>query len=110
MTIVAECKATRSKIDDKIILKWLNDTIPFTREWLQENNHTEKAEFQFWSVGGFTPEALELLKKAEAETKKYSIKYFDKQQMIDMARDKNDINFVRIMKTHFSNPLSDVCG
>lgn len=109
ITIVAECKATRSKIDDKIILKWLNDTIPFTREWLQENNHTEKAEFQFWSVGGFTPEAMELLKKAESETKKYSIKYFDKQQMIDMARDKNDINFVRIMTTHFSNPLSDIC-
>ena len=100
-TIVVECKATRSKIDEKFILKWLNENIPFTRRWLLENNQAEKIEFQLWSVGGFTSEALELLQKAEFETQKYSIKHFDKQQMMDMAKDKNDTNFIQIMNNHF---------
>ena len=100
-TIVVECKATRSKIDENFIMKWLNENIPFTRSWLLENNRTQKIEFQLWSVGGFTTEALGLLQKAESETQKYSIKHFDKQQMMDMARDKNDTNFIQIMNNHF---------
>ena len=100
-TIVVECKATRSEIDEKFILKWLNENIPFTRRWLIENKQVEKMEFQLWSVGGFTPEALKLLQKAESETQKYSIKHFDKQKMMDMAKDKNDTNFIQIMNHHF---------
>ena len=41
-TIVVECKATRSKIDDKFILKWLNKNIPFTRKWLINNRQVPK--------------------------------------------------------------------
>lgn len=53
-------------------------------------------EFQLWSVGGFTPEALELLQKAEEENRKYCVKHFDREQMIRLAKDKNDKHFRRI--------------
>lgn len=102
ITIVVECKATRSEIDEKFIMKWLNENIPFTRKWLLDNNKNEKMEFQLWSVGGFTSDALELLSKAESEIKKYSIRHFNRQQMMDLAKEKNDKQFIEIMKSHFA--------
>lgn len=101
-TIVVECKATKSPIDDKFILKWLNENIPFTRKWLLENERSAKIEFQIWSVGGFTESALQLLNKAEKENQKFSVKHYDRQQMISLAKDKNDAHFIEIMKSHFA--------
>ena len=57
-------------------------------------------EFQLWSVSGFDDEALTLLKKAEQSTK-YKITYYDREQMIAVAKDKDDQYFVEIMKKHF---------
>ncbi len=105
VTIVVECKATKSAIDDKFILKWLNDNIPFTRKWLIHNGRSGKIEFQIWSVGGFTAPALQLLDKAEAEASKYGVKHYDRQQMMSLANEKNDKHFLEIMKTHFSPGL-----
>ena len=102
-TIVVECKATRSKIDDKFILKWLNENIPFTRKWLINNRQSRKIEFQIWSVGGFTESALQLLEKSK--NTKYIIKHYDRQEMIALANEKNDRHFLEIINTHFT-PLS----
>ena len=101
VTIVVECKATKTAIDDKFILKWLNENIPFTRKWLIDNRQSQKVEFQIWSVGGFTDSALQLLNKAESETSKYCIKHYDQQQMMSLAKEKDDKHFLEIMKTHF---------
>lgn len=54
-----------------------------------------------WSVGGFTKKALELLRKAEEENCKYCVKYFNREQMLALAKDKNDKHFVQIMDKHF---------
>lgn len=105
VTFIVECKATKSAIDDKFVLKWLTENVPFTRKWLIDNEKSEKTEFQIWSVGGFTDSALQLLNKAEAETSKYCIKHYDRQQMLDLAKEKNDKHFLEIMKNHFSTGL-----
>ena len=104
VTIVVECKATKSPIDDNFILKWLNENIPFTRKWLLENEKSAKIEFQIWSVGGFTESALQLLQKAE-QNQKFSVKYYDRQQMINVAQGKSDTHFIEIMKSHFAKPI-----
>lgn len=101
VTIVVECKAIKAAIDDKFILKWLNENIPFTRKWLIDHERSKQIEFQIWSVGGFTDSALQLLNKAEAENSKYSIKHYDRQQMMNLAGEKDDTHFLEIMKTHF---------
>lgn len=101
VTIVVECKATKTAIDDTFILKWLNENIPFTRKWLIDNKRTTKIEFQIWSVGGFTDSALQLLNKAESENSKYCIRHYDQQQMMSLASEKDDKHFLEIMKAHF---------
>lgn len=102
-TIVVECKATKSKIDDKFIFKWLNENIPFTRKWLINNRQIQKIEFQIWSVGGFTESALQLLEKSK--NTKYIIKHYDRQEMIALANEKGDQHFLEIINTHFTQRL-----
>ncbi|MCM1055550.1 MAG: hypothetical protein NC394_08515 [Bacteroides sp.] len=101
VTVVVECKATKAAIDDDFISKWLSENIPFTRKWLIDNRQCEKIEFQIWSTGGFTDKALQLLNKAETETSKYSIKHFDREKMMSLAKEKNDKHFIEIMQAHF---------
>lgn len=67
-TIVVECKATRSKIDNKFILEWLNENIPFTRKWLINKRQSQKIEFQIGSIGSFTESALQLLEKSRTQS------------------------------------------
>ena len=99
--VVVECKATKAEIDEKFVRKWLNENIPFTRRWILDRFANTKMEFQLWSVGGFTKKALELLRKAEEENCKYCVKYFNREQMLALAKDKNDKHFVQIMDKHF---------
>ncbi len=99
--IVVECKSGKSKIDDKFVTKWIGDNIPFTRNWILNNEYNERMEFQLWSVGGFTDEALCILEKIEAENKKYTIKHFDRRQMIENAKECGDSYFAEIMNKHF---------
>ena len=59
-------------------------------------------DFQLWSVSGFTDTALALLKKAKEETKKYEIEYYERDQMLAIAKKSGDQHFVEIMNEHFS--------
>lgn len=99
--IVIECKAQKSKLDEKFVRKWLNENIPFTRKYLKDRYQTDNIEFQLWSVSGFDDVAVDLLKNAKYETKKYEINYYDRNQMIAMAKVSRDQHFVDIMNQHF---------
>ena len=101
-TIVVECKATKSPIDEEFVSKWLNDNIPVTRKWLKEKFDTDNVEFQLWSIGGFTDEASRLLLEAQESVRKYKIEYFTRAQMLDIAWERKDTNFIEIINTHFN--------
>ena len=100
--VVIECKAQKSKLDEKFVKKWLTDNVPVTRKCLMERYQTDKIDFQLWSVSGFDDAALTLLKKAKEETKKYEIEYYERDQMIAIAKDAGDRRFIEIMNEHFS--------
>lgn len=100
-SIVVECKAQKSKLDGKFVRKWLNENIPHIRKCLLQNGRSDKTEFQLWSVGGFDGEAIELLKKAE-ENKKYTVRYFDRDGMLAIAKETADGYFTDILKKHFA--------
>ena len=53
-------------------------------------------------MGGFTDKALEILSKQEKEVKKYRIYHYSKVDMIKIAKNTNDQNFIDIIKQHFS--------
>ncbi len=98
---VIECKAMKSQLGADFVVHWLNDNIPVARKWIKLNMGDDNMEFELWSVSGFTEDALALLKKAETETKRYAIRYFDGTQMVENAKKVNDQHFVDIMKQHF---------
>jgi hypothetical protein len=86
--IVVECKAMRSAIDEVFVKKWLSKNIRQIREWFFEKYGSDKEMiFQLWSLGGFTDAARELLTNAAEKTKKYKIEFFEREQLIDMARE-----------------------
>lgn len=99
--IVIECKAQKAKLDEKFVRKWLTDNVPVTRKCLIDRYQIDKIDFQLWSVSGFDDAALELLKKAKEETKKYEIEYYERDQMIVNAKKAGDQHFVEIMNQHF---------
>ncbi|PIB29208.1 hypothetical protein BFP78_15530 [Gaetbulibacter sp. 5U11] len=76
--VIAECKAKRSKIDLKTIDKWLGEKIPAFKKWVekQETWKKKKIEFEFWSTGGFTDDALEKLEYISSSASKYKVSYF----------------------------------
>lgn len=88
--IVVECKATRAAVDEKFAEKWLNKNIPQIRSWLIEKYpDIKKFEFQLWSLGGFSPDALTLLENAAGKTQKYKVEFWDGVQIIELAAQQN---------------------
>lgn len=76
--VFAECKATNSKIELDKIKNWTDKKIPAFRKWLlkQETLKDHKIEFEYWATGGFTKDALNKLTLSSTATSKYSITFF----------------------------------
>ena len=104
--IIVECKATQSALDHIYVEKWLSQTIHRIRTWaLSRYQDGQKLKFQLWSLGGFTPEATSLLTSAATRTRKYKIEFFDKSQIIDMAKEHKVQPVVEVLQQHFQAPL-----
>lgn len=104
--VIAECKATRSALDHVYVEKWLSQTIRRIRAWaLSRYQDGQKLRFQLWSLGGFTPESASLLTSAAASTRKYGIEFFDKSQIIDMAKAHKVQPVVGVLQQHFQAPF-----
>lgn len=100
--IIVECKATRSAIDEKYVEKWISKNIPQIREWLNERYPDIRCfEFQLWSLGGFSPNALNMLKDAREKTRKYRIEFFDKDQILNMIKQHNVQHLTELLRSHF---------
>lgn len=100
--IIVECKATRSPTDITFVDKWLSENIRRIRTWLHEKYSDGRSfTFQLWSLGGFTEEALVRLNMESEKTKKYKIEFFDKSQIIEMAKQNKVQHVVNILHQHF---------
>lgn len=101
--IVCECKGYNHPIDKDEIEKWLGEKIPVIRNWiLSQPSLSEKdIVFQFWSTGGFTPEAMELLDSRKKATKKYVIEYFNLDNMIAMSQEIKSKKFTEILREYY---------
>lgn len=100
--IVVECKATHSAIDEIYVEKWLGKNIPQIRKWLNEKySEIGNFEFQLWSLGGFSPIALDKLKEAKENTKKYRIEFFDKEQILEEIQQKKVQHLADLLRKYF---------
>lgn len=107
--IIVECKATRLALDEVFVEKWLTQTVGRIRTWMQyQYPDGRKLKFQLWSLGGFTPEAASQLTLAASRTGKYKIEFFDKEQIVNLAKAHRVQPLVDILQQHFQAPLKKV--
>ncbi len=100
--LIVECKATKSPLSFNYVQKWLSEIVPTFRKWLQNTYPQRKYEFQIWSLGGFDEQSTALLKKHKETTTKYTLSYYSKSDILNIAKDYGDHNFVNQIKKHFS--------
>lgn len=105
--VFAECKGCNSSIDDEYVEEWLSKKIPIIKQWALscESYQNKKLEFEIWSTGGFSKDALERLRTHKEKTKRYSIDYFDMDKMHSIAREKNASSFQKILKEYYDKKL-----
>lgn len=101
--IISECKGYNQPIPKDVIETWLGEKIPVIRNWILDNDTLSDKElvFQFWSTGGFTPEALDILEKRKESTKKYVIEYFRLEDMLEMSKTINSKKFTEILREYY---------
>lgn len=85
--VLAECKAKRSKVDLKTVDKWLGKKIPAFKSWIekQETWRKKRIEFEFWSTGGFTDDAIAELDYIISSATKYKVSYFNAEDIRNKA-------------------------
>lgn len=101
--IVIECKATKSPLSHNYIQKWLSEIVPTFRKWIQNTYPQRKYEFQIWSLGGYDEQATELLKSHKKTVTKYTLLYYSKLEIINIAKEYNDHVFLNQIHKHFSD-------
>ncbi len=103
---VIECKATRSATGLDFVDTWLTKNIKQIRKWLLENFPGREIKFHLWSLGGFTADALSALSEASANTRKYTIEYLDRTQILTLARAQHVQAVVDLLESpQFQPPL-----
>ena len=85
--VLAECKAKRSKVDLRTVDKWLGTKIPAFKSWIekQETWKQKSIEFEFWSTGGFTDDAIDKLDYIASSVAKYKVSYFNAEDIRNKA-------------------------
>ena len=100
---IIECKATKSPLSIIYVQKWLSETVPTFRKWLQTTYPQREYEFQIWSLGGFDEQSTTLLKKHKETTTKYTLSYYSKSDILTIAQNYGDHVFYNQIKKHFSS-------
>lgn len=107
--IISECKGYNYKVDKDEIEDWLGKNIPVIRKWIldQPSISERQIKFEFWSTGGFTDEAKDLLrsKKVSISKTKYEIFYYDLNDMIAMSKDINSKKFTQILREYYKKEI-----
>lgn len=102
---VVECKGYNYSVGEEYIQKYLSERIPAFRKWLDKYHPDKKQVFEIWSTGGFTEEALVLLSNAKLKTRKYSINYLDKNQILEKAKELGSNKFTEILRDYYFKEL-----
>ncbi|HEY1871032.1 MAG TPA: hypothetical protein VGG71_08240 [Chitinophagaceae bacterium] len=86
-TVFAECKAYKALVNEEIVDVWITKSIPAMRKWAlgQDRLKDYLMEFEFWSISGFTEQALKDLQVAKEKTKAYQIGFFGPNELRDTA-------------------------
>lgn len=99
---VAECKGYKNKISKAEIEDWLK-TIVIIRDWILDQMPycNKEITFEFWSTGGFEPDALEKIKHISKTSKRYKVEYYGPAEIIEKAKEVKSKKFNEILKQYY---------
>lgn len=100
---ICECKGYNHKVTKEEIEKWLGENIPVIRKWLlaQEAYSNKSLVFEYWSTGGFSDDAITVLSDRKCKTTKYSIEYYDLDQIIKKSKKAGSKKFTEIIREYY---------
>ena len=106
-----ECKGRQpsSQVSFDDIDSWLSKKVPIIRGALMREKRFNKASmiFEYWTSGEFSPEAIDLLRKKENETRKYKICWKNGSDILNYARRIKSSTMVDTLNQHYlKHPLS----
>lgn len=101
--VISECKGYNQQVSKEEIEIWLGEKIPIIRKWILDQPSISEREiiFEFWSTGGFTPDAKEILEKRKNSTKKYKIEFYDLDAMIEKSERIKSKKFTEILREYY---------
>jgi hypothetical protein len=104
---ISECKGYNKQASKEDIEIWLGEKVPIIRKWLLSQNLSDGKEiiFEYWSTGGFTPEANSLLIERKSSTKKYTIITYNLDEMIFLAKKNRLKKFTEVLRNYYTKEL-----
>jgi hypothetical protein len=98
---IVECKGYNYPIDGDYIEVYISEKIKEIRGWLNLRFPEKRHRFEIWSTGGFTDEALKILKKTKANVKKFDFDFLDQKAIMGKANQLNDKKFKEILRDYY---------
>jgi len=111
--LIYECKGYQpsSIVQKEEIEEWLTDRIPVIRSahHAEDRFSDSSFRFEFWTCGSFHSDAVQMLQKAKADTKKYQIEWKDGPSVRKYADQIKASGIRKMLDDHyFKHPLANV--
>ncbi|MFK7004252.1 hypothetical protein BWK63_07440 [Flavobacterium covae] len=103
--VISECKATKSQIDLETINNWVQIKIPAFYDWVKgiEPYKEKEIVFEYWSISGFTENALERLNHLKNTSKRFKVEYFNGNDLKDKAIQMKNKKLKEVVNDFFLN-------
>lgn len=102
---IVECKGYNYPVNEEYIEKYLSEKIHAIRKWIDRFYPDKKQLFEIWSTGGFTETATSLLATAKGKTRRYTIDFLGKQEIVERAGQLHGNKLTDLLKEYFFKDL-----
>lgn len=103
---IVGCKGYNYPVDTDYIEIYLSEKIKEIRGWLAVSHSDKRHRFEIWSTGGYTKEALVLLKETKDKVRKFDFDYLDQKDIKERANKLNSEKFKEILRDYYLKEIS----
>jgi hypothetical protein len=103
---IVECKGYNYPVDVEYIEIYLSEKIKEIRGWLAITHSDKRHRFEIWSTGGYTKEALVLLKETKDKVRKFDFDYLDQNDIKERANKLNSEKFKEILRDYYLKEIT----
>jgi hypothetical protein len=108
-----ECKGHQPTeiVDLSAVEHWVTDRVPVMHAALKNEGRFQgcKFNYEFWTCGSFSPEAIAFLEKVAAKTRKYALGWKDGPAVRAYAAEVKPSTMLKVLDEHyFKHPLAQI--